>query len=377
MKSPSYLPVKVEFCRTKSNRLAVICDRYYFHHNRRYKDGHYWCCAHRSCKVRLISNNRFEFSRRNQSLNHQHLPNAPDKNSVLRMRHPLSDQQQEASSVPCASADGGDDSFVCLLLVRSFEERTIFVLFSLYSGYVAFTSGRADTSSHCFQMLFLFFKRWWPKHCAWCDRQVFRAPIAKIFERYNSIINLWFGSWKTIITQTNLIYPNLALWFNFAKIKAKTKTKKRICECKWPHSIECIFAIYLERNQPRELTSQASSIPSDGDRGGVVVCETPPQSEPLALVKPKPVAPPSNEYSSDADDSIRLPFAAPRAGSAFVPYSRVEPIPPFFNPSFPVLPINDVNVDFHMYHYAYMRYLEHLQMMWNLSNAFPGDVNWW
>ena len=74
----TYSSIDVAFCRTKCNRLAVIYEDYYFHHNRRYKDGHYWCCAHRSCKVRLISNGQLAFSRRNNRLEHQHPPNAPN-----------------------------------------------------------------------------------------------------------------------------------------------------------------------------------------------------------------------------------------------------------------------------------------------------------
>jgi hypothetical protein len=46
--------------------------------------GDYWCCAQRGCKVRLISSRvnhesgRMEFSRRNQAIQHEHEPNAPN-----------------------------------------------------------------------------------------------------------------------------------------------------------------------------------------------------------------------------------------------------------------------------------------------------------
>lgn len=46
--------------------------------------GDYWCCAHRGCKVRLISSSvnhetgRMEFSRRNKTIEHRHSPNAPN-----------------------------------------------------------------------------------------------------------------------------------------------------------------------------------------------------------------------------------------------------------------------------------------------------------
>ncbi|EFX83729.1 hypothetical protein DAPPUDRAFT_315649 [Daphnia pulex] len=76
--------VEVVFCRTKCDKMAVIHQNYYFHHNRKYKGGDYWCCAQRGCKVRLISSRvnhesgRMEFSRRNQAIQHEHEPNAPN-----------------------------------------------------------------------------------------------------------------------------------------------------------------------------------------------------------------------------------------------------------------------------------------------------------
>lgn len=105
--SPSNV-VEVVFCRTKCDKMAVIHQDYYFHHNRKYKvmtnsssnfvlnhvsnrlisfvqqGGDYWCCAQRGCKVRLISSRvdhdsgRMEFSRRNRAIEHQHDPNAPN-----------------------------------------------------------------------------------------------------------------------------------------------------------------------------------------------------------------------------------------------------------------------------------------------------------
>ncbi|XP_057381741.1 uncharacterized protein LOC130704275 [Daphnia carinata] len=81
--SPSNV-VEVVFCRTKCDKMAVIHQDYYFHHNRKYKGGDYWCCAQRGCKVRLISSRvdhetgRMEFSRRNKAIQHLHPPNAPN-----------------------------------------------------------------------------------------------------------------------------------------------------------------------------------------------------------------------------------------------------------------------------------------------------------
>lgn len=102
-----------------------------------------------------------------------------------------------------------------------------------------------------------------------------------------------------------------------------------------------------------------------------------PQSEPLALVKPKPVlpvssapsSPTSNKYYNKNENSAQLPFPGPTIESAFTPCAYAGPI---LSSTYPVLPVN--NVDWNMYHLANIQKIEHFQMFWNLPRVVPGEI---